>query len=128
MGQVSITINNRTYRLACDAGEEDRLAELATYVKGKIELLTAEIGHAGDERLMLMAALQIADELWDARLGAAATPATAAAHDDTTEPEQVRRLKTLAAKMAASAGGDGGTGGPDLPAPNASKNRRRDVA
>lgn len=89
MGQVAIIINDRAYRLACDEGEEDRLVELATYVKAKVEQLTSEIGHAGDERLMLMAALMIADELWDAR-------ATA------SEPEPVRRLKKVAAKIGAA--------------------------
>ena len=29
MGQVSITLNNRTYRLACDDGEEGRLIQLS---------------------------------------------------------------------------------------------------
>ena len=89
MGQVSIIINDRAYRLACGEGEEDRLVELATYVKSKVEQLTNEIGHAGDERLMLMAALMIADELWDARAA-------------TAEPEPVRRLKKVAAKIGAA--------------------------
>ena len=130
MGQVSVTINNRTYRLACDAGEEDRLVELAAYLKAKVEKLTAEVGHVGDERLMLMAALQIADELLDARLGVTAAELGSGALAAEAEPEPVRRLKTLAAKIAASAGSDVLAETPDRAMPDvpASKSRRRDVA
>ena len=120
MGQVSIILNDRIYRLVCDDGEEDRLAELATYVKSKVAQLTAELGHAGDERLLLMAALMIADELWDAR--AAALPETQSAGGARqfadgapalTEPEPVRRLKTVAARLSAGpAGADPGEPAP----------------
>ena len=67
MGQVSVTLNGRTYRLACEEGEEERLLELATHVKERVEHLTLEFGQVGDDRLLLMAALLVADELWDTR-------------------------------------------------------------
>jgi cell division protein ZapA len=67
MGQVSVTLNGRTYRLACEEGEEERLLELATHVKERVEDLTLEFGQVGDDRLLLMAALLVADELWDTR-------------------------------------------------------------
>lgn len=67
MGQVSVNINGRTYRLACSDGEDARLLELATHVKSRVDQLTREFGQAGDDRLLLMTALLIADELWDTR-------------------------------------------------------------
>jgi cell division protein ZapA len=67
MGQVTVTVNGRTYRLQCGAGEEQRLIELATYVGARVDGLAAEFGQVGDERLLLMAALLVADELLDAR-------------------------------------------------------------
>lgn len=67
MGQVTVTLNGRTYRLRCGDGEEARLLELAGHLEQRIEGLAAEFGQVGDERLLLMAALLIADELWDAR-------------------------------------------------------------
>lgn len=67
MGQVAVTLNGRTYRLVCGDGEEPRLAELANHVKNHVEKLAREFGQAGDERLLLMAALLVADELWEAR-------------------------------------------------------------
>ena len=139
MGQVSVTLHDRIYRLVCDDGEEDRLVELATYVKSKVDHLTREIGYVGDERLMLMAALMIADELWDARSASASSGAElarsivppATARPDATEPEPVRRLKSLAAKMAAESSGPPVESTPKEPggAPaSPAKNRRRDVA
>ena len=68
MGQVSVIINGRNYRLACSDGEEGRLLELATHVKSRVDQLTREFGQVGDDRLLLMTALLIADELWDTRL------------------------------------------------------------
>lgn len=67
MGQVTVTVNGRTYRLQCGDGEERRLIELATHVGSRIDGLADEFGQVGDERLLLMAALLVADELWDAR-------------------------------------------------------------
>lgn len=67
MAQVGITFNKRSYRFECGDGDVARLEKLAHYVKDKLDVLTKEHGNAGDERLMLMAALTIADELFDAR-------------------------------------------------------------
>jgi cell division protein ZapA len=69
MGQVAITVNGRSYRFDCGDGEEPRLTELADYVKSRLEALAREHGNVGEGRLLLMAALTIADELWDATDG-----------------------------------------------------------
>lgn len=67
MGQIAVTLNGRTYRLRCGDGEEDRLVVLATQVKAKFDELLAQHGNAGEDRLLLMTALLLADELQDAR-------------------------------------------------------------
>lgn len=67
MGQVSISINNQRYALACRDGEEDRLLSLARLVDGKVRMLTARLGQVGDTKLVLMAALLLADEMDDLR-------------------------------------------------------------
>jgi cell division protein ZapA len=69
MGQVAITVNGRSYRFECGDGEEARLKELVAYVKSRMDGLTREHGKIGDERLLLMTALLIADDLWDATSG-----------------------------------------------------------
>jgi cell division protein ZapA len=71
MGQVTITLNGRTYRLRCGDGEEARVIALAEHVEGKLAGLVAEFGQVGDERLLVMAAIMVTDELFDAREKAA---------------------------------------------------------
>lgn len=134
MAQVSVTLNDRVYRLVCDDGEEDRLVELATYVKAKVAQLTAEVGRAGDERLILMAALMIADELWDARaaLDSQSASAIAAAISsrpaETEEPEPVRRLKSVASRMATAGEAPEADGGAEpAKAAKPSPSRRRET-
>jgi cell division protein ZapA len=67
VAQVAINLNRRTYRFACDESEVRRLEEFADYLKSKVEALTDDHGSIGVERLILMAALMVADELFDAR-------------------------------------------------------------
>ncbi len=67
MSQVSVSLNGRVYRLEAEPGDEQRLKALAEHVRLKFEQVTAEFGNAGADRLLFMAALLVADELWDAR-------------------------------------------------------------
>ena len=67
MGQVTVTLNGRTYRLRCGDGEEKRLSELAEHLSLRIDRLAMDFGQPGDERLLLMAALLVTDELLDLR-------------------------------------------------------------
>lgn len=62
MPLVNVMVNARAYTIACDEGEEDHLRELATHVDGKVKELLSSVGQVGDQRLLLMAALLIADE------------------------------------------------------------------
>lgn len=74
MGQVTVTIFNQRYQLACKDGEEARLEALARYIDEKVAALQQSLGNVGDSRLFLMAALVIADELMEAREQAVAAP------------------------------------------------------
>src|SRR5271170_2474867 len=72
MAQVSVTIDGRKYRLACNEGEEARLESLAGLIDDKIGEMRASFGEIGDQRLVIMAALTLADNLTEARDAAAA--------------------------------------------------------
>jgi cell division protein ZapA len=67
MAHVSVTIDGRKYRLACNEGEEARLESLAGMIDEKIGEMRASFGEIGDQRLVIMAALTIADNLAEAR-------------------------------------------------------------
>jgi cell division protein ZapA len=62
MPLVNVMINGRAYTIACDDGEEDHLKELAGHVDAKAREVLASVGQVGDARMLLMAALLIADE------------------------------------------------------------------
>ncbi|MGB3720030.1 MAG: cell division protein ZapA [Hyphomicrobiaceae bacterium] len=62
-----MTLNGRTYRLRCEDGEEQRLFALAEHVREKVDQLVRDFGQIGDDRLLLMASLLVADELFEAR-------------------------------------------------------------
>ncbi len=66
MAQVTVTIDGKTYRMACDDGQEEHLEALGQELGDTIELLRGKFGEIGDQRLEVMAALTIADELVDA--------------------------------------------------------------
>jgi cell division protein ZapA len=63
MPQVSVTINGRQFRMACEDGEEAHLMRLAEDLDGRISRLRSRFGEIGDTRLTVMAALTLADEL-----------------------------------------------------------------
>lgn len=67
MAHVSVTINGRSFRMACDDGQEDHLLRLAAEVNGKVDQLKGAFGEIGDTRLTVMAAIMVADELADTR-------------------------------------------------------------
>ncbi len=78
MGHVTVTLNGRTYRLRCGDGEEQRLFALADHVRAKVDGLVREFGQVGEDRLLLMAALLVADEVFDHLQTGAAEGAPAA--------------------------------------------------
>jgi cell division protein ZapA len=63
MAEVSVTINGRVYRMACDPGQEDHLARLGRELDQRISQLRESFGEIGDTRLAVMAAIMVADEL-----------------------------------------------------------------
>jgi cell division protein ZapA len=66
MAQVTATIADRQYRLACEDGQEEHLLALAHEIDQRIIGLRAKFGEIGDTRLTMMAALMVADELSEA--------------------------------------------------------------
>jgi cell division protein ZapA len=122
MAHVTVTIGGRTYRLACNEGEEPHLETLAREVDAKIDGIRASFGEIGDQRLVVMAALTTADELSEARRTIAALEKQAleaadlesAARRDADRQlelaaealgEASQRIESLAAALAQSAKG-----------------------
>jgi len=93
MAPVVLTIAGRTYRMACDDGEEAQLKELARIVENKILTLRESFGDIGEQRIVVMAAITIADEIAGARKKIAALERDV---DDLRAEVEARRLQEAA--------------------------------
>ncbi len=63
MPQVAVVINDKTYRMACDEGQEQHLIGLAKRFDSSVSHLKESFGEIGDQRLTVMAGIMITDEL-----------------------------------------------------------------
>jgi cell division protein ZapA len=63
LAQISVTINGKSFRMACDDGEEQRLEGLAARFDGWIGELKSAFGEIGDQRLTVMAGIMATDQL-----------------------------------------------------------------
>lgn len=67
MGHVTVTINGRKYRMSCRDGAEQRVTELTGLVEGLVQEVKGGYRHVQEDRLFLMAAIMLADQLMEAR-------------------------------------------------------------
>lgn len=88
MAEVAITLNGRTYRLECGDGEEEHLIALSELVGKRLDSLQKQFGQVGDDRLLLMTALMIADDLSEAQKKLADAESEQATADDLKKTEE----------------------------------------
>jgi cell division protein ZapA len=62
MGQVTVTVAEKIYRIACNDGQEAHLIRLAAELDKKINEMRTAFGEIGDSRLVVMAAITFMDE------------------------------------------------------------------
>ncbi|MAR78678.1 MAG: cell division protein ZapA [Rhodospirillaceae bacterium] len=65
MAIVDVEVNGRSYQIACDDGQEEHLKKLSIKINKIVKDLVDSMGQVGDARLILMAALLLADEISD---------------------------------------------------------------
>ncbi len=117
MPRVSVTVNGRTYEVACEQGQESHVADLAEFLDKRVSEIVGDLGQVGETRLLLMAGLLTADDLANAydeieRLRGALEDASAArdaardaAGDEVAKAaesiigETAGRLEDIAAKL-----------------------------
>ena len=63
MAQINVEVNGRPYAVGCEDGQEQHLIELAKMFDQQVRLVSQDMGQLGDNRLFLMGALLLADEL-----------------------------------------------------------------
>lgn len=71
LAQVSVKINGYVYPIGCEAGEERHLQKMAQEVEKRVGRVRA-LGFSGESKVLVLAALLMADEISD--LQAASLP------------------------------------------------------
>jgi cell division protein ZapA len=103
MAQVTVRINGYTYVLGCEDGQEGHLLAMAEQVEARIDSIKAMGGQNGEAKLLVLAALLMADELHDLK---DATKANGAAGRPVAKPARADHVQaSLLAKLAAQAEG-----------------------
>jgi len=67
MAHVTVTINGKAYRMACEEGQEEQLMGLADQLNGYVAQLRGAFGEIGDQRLTVMAGITVIDELQETK-------------------------------------------------------------
>ena len=88
MAQFTIRINGYAYAVGCEDGQEPHLQSMAGQIERRIDRIKAIGGQSGEARLLVLAALLMADELHDL----AAEKLPSGTHDALAEGEQARSL------------------------------------
>lgn len=102
MGQINVTLNGHRYELACDDGQEEHVRGLAADVARRVDGLVEGLGQVGEGRLLLLAALLVADELAEVR-AQLATAESLLSEGEAPLTELPVRLADLATRIEAVA-------------------------
>ena len=65
MANVNIKFNNKDYLLSCDNGQEENLKKLANHLDSKYNKLKKNLGNMGENKLLLITAIQMVDDYFD---------------------------------------------------------------
>ena len=91
MAQVTLRINGYAYTLGCQDGEEHHLEAMAAELTNRIDGVRAAAGPSGEARMLVMAALMMADDIFELR-----GKLEAAAGGPHADPKLGRKLNRMA--------------------------------
>ncbi|HEY0182871.1 MAG TPA: cell division protein ZapA [Rhodopila sp.] len=94
MAQVTLRINGYAYTLGCKDGEEKHLEAMGAEVSRRIEGVRLAAGPSGEARMLVMAALLMADDIFELRSRIEALEAAEATPK--TDPRLGRKLNRMA--------------------------------
>ncbi|MBW4093093.1 MAG: cell division protein ZapA [Proteobacteria bacterium] len=109
MAQVTVRINGFSYTVGCQDGEETHLLAMAGEVERRIDSIKAVAGPSGEARMLVMAALLLADDLHETRTSLdqprEPAPPRPPAAEAAAQGRQERRLARLAKRAEEIADG-----------------------
>lgn len=113
MAQVTVNIDGKAYRMACEEGQEQHLVDLAAQFDRYVGHLKGQFGEIGDLRLTVMAGIMVMDEMSELSRQVASLQAEvaslrqssdgAASHREARELEMAAVLEEMTARITALA-------------------------
>lgn len=110
MAEVNISINGRKFGIACDDGQEQRVAELAKFVDERVKELAGAGAGTNESHLLVLTSIVMADELFSQRDTAANTNKVSAEGLQITKDDEgmivsaidqmASRIETIAGNLA----------------------------
>jgi cell division protein ZapA len=100
MAQVTLRINGYAYTVGCRDGEEAHLTAMGREVEKRIETIKSGAGQSGEARMLVMAALLMADELYELEQRVQAGP-SATQGGDAKLGRRLSRMAKRAEEIAA---------------------------
>lgn len=97
MAKADIRIRGRSFSIACSPGQEMRVQRLAQQLDARLASIASAVGDIGDERLLLISALSLLDELDAARQSS--TPGAAEQRAASLIDEVAARIETMAMRL-----------------------------
>ena len=67
MSDVNLSIHGKIYNVACDVGQERRVAELGKYVDARLREIAAAGAATNEAHLLVLTTLVLADEIYELR-------------------------------------------------------------
>jgi cell division protein ZapA len=99
MGQVTVRVGGYSHPVSCEDGQEAHLVALAAEVDKRVGSIKAMGGQFGESRLLLLAALLLADEVHDLKVAVAQARAGQPVTQASPDPRLAERLARIADRI-----------------------------
>jgi cell division protein ZapA len=99
MGQVTVRVGGYSHPVSCEDGQEAHLVSLAAEVDKRVGSIRAMGGQFGESRLLLLAALLLADEVHDLKVAVAQAKSGAPVAEGAGDPRMAERLARIADRI-----------------------------
>ena len=102
MSQLTIKINGYPYNIGCQDGEEPHLLAMAEQIEERVTRAKALGSQSGEARLLVMAALFMADELHDMSIELRAAQKGRTPASERSSQDRMKKLALRAEAIAAN--------------------------
>lgn len=99
MAELNIQIKGRNYAIACDDGQEGRVAELANYVDEKLKAIANAGAGANESHLLVLTAIVMADEIFDLKANTNGAPLDGLKISETDEKDIVEAIDMMSKRI-----------------------------